>query len=377
MRQRPLYAARSGKLTPALEARLGVPFGQTTADGKFTLGHVECLGACATAPMFMATEKATGRIRYFEELDTPEKVDEVITLIASGRGFDSTERWPRGPFHHGGRPDTNFLLANVDHPDSHTLDAYLAAGGYKPPARPSSGGKTPAQVIDEMKAANVRGRGGAGFSAGVKWSFIPAGVYPRYLVVNADESEPGTFKDRMIMEYDPHQLLEGILLACYAIEAELAFIYIRGEYYFAAQRLEGAIAEAEARGILGDRVFGTVKKLKVVVHRGRGRVRVRRRNRTTDLARGRPWPSAAQAALPRGRRPVRQADHRQQRRDDQQRAPRARTRCGLVPAVGSSQQHRLPYLRHQRPGEEPRPLRAAARRHPPRADLRLGRRADR
>ena len=133
-----------------------------------------------------------------------------------------------------------------------------------------NGGKTPAQVIDEMKAANVRGRGGAGFSAGQKWSFIPQGVYPRYLVVNADESEPGTFKDRMIMEYDPHQLLEGIILAAYAIEAEHAFIYVRGEYYFAAERLQGAIAEAEARGILGDKVLGSGKKLKIVVHRGAG-----------------------------------------------------------------------------------------------------------
>ena len=121
-----------------------------------------------------------------------------------------------------------------------------------------------------MKAANVRGRGGAGFPAGQKWSFLPAGKYPRYLVVNADESEPGTFKDRMIMEYDPHQLIEGIILACYAIEAEQAFIYVRGEYYFAAERLEGAIAEAEAKGFLGDNIFGSGKKLEVVVHRGAG-----------------------------------------------------------------------------------------------------------
>ena len=121
-----------------------------------------------------------------------------------------------------------------------------------------------------MKAANVRGRGGAGFPAGQKWSFLPPGKYPRNLVVNADESEPGTFKDRMIMEYDPHQLIEGIILACHAIEAERAFIYVRGEYYFAAERLEGAIVEAEAKGFLGDNVFGTGKKLKVVVHRGAG-----------------------------------------------------------------------------------------------------------
>ncbi len=246
----PCMLRGAGQLTRALEERVGVRFGQTTRDGRFTLGHVECLGACATAPMFMATERQTGRIRYFEELDTPEKVDEALALIVSGHGFDTTERWPTGPFRHGGRPDTNFLLANVDKPDSHTLAVYRAGGGYET-AQAVLGGKTPGQVIEEMKAANVRGRGGVGFSAGVKWGFLPAGVTPRYLVVNADESEPGTFKDRMIMEYDPHQLLEGIILTCYAIEAERAFIYVRGEYYFAAQRLEGAIAEAEAAGILG------------------------------------------------------------------------------------------------------------------------------
>lgn len=258
------------KLGDLLKERLGIDFSQTTADGKFSLGRVECLGACATAPMFMCTEKYTGKIRYFEELHTPEKLDEALALIASGHGFDTCERWPLGPYHHGGRPDTNFLLARVDRPDSHKIETYIADGGYETARAVVAGGKTPQQVIDEVKAANVRGRGGAGFPAGQKWSFLPAGKYPRYLVVNADESEPGTFKDRMILEYDPHQLIEGIILACYAIEAERAFIYVRGEYYFAAQRLEGAIAEAEAKGFLGDNIFGSGKKLKVVVHRGAG-----------------------------------------------------------------------------------------------------------
>ncbi len=251
----PCMLRGSGKLAEALSARLGIEFGQTTPDGKFTLGHVECLGSCATAPMFSCTEKGTGKIRFFEELDTPEKIDEALALIASGRGFDTCERWPLGPFHHGGKPETNFLLARVDKPDSHKIEPYIADGGYELAkaviAGSSPWAKTPQQVIDEMKAANVRGRGGAGFPAGQKWGFLPPGKYPRYLVVNADESEPGTFKDRMIMEYDPHQLIEGIILACYAIEAERAFIYVRGEYYFAAQRLEEAVAEAKARGLLG------------------------------------------------------------------------------------------------------------------------------
>ncbi len=266
----PCMLAGSAKLADLLKERLGVDFGETTPDGKFTLGHVECLGACATAPMFMCTEKSTGGSRYFEELNAPEKLDEALALIASGHGFETCERWPLGPFHHGGSPDTNFLLARVDKPESHRIQTYSADGGYETAKAVITGGKTPQQVIDEVKSANVRGRGGAGFPAGQKWGFLPAGKYPRYLVVNADESEPGTFKDRMIMEYDPHQLIEGIILAAYAIEAERAFIYVRGEYYFAAQRLEGAIAEARTRGYLGQRIFGTAKNLEIVVHRGAG-----------------------------------------------------------------------------------------------------------
>jgi NADH-quinone oxidoreductase subunit F len=266
----PCLLGGAARLSDLLRERLGIDFGQTMPDGKFSLGHVECLGACATAPMFMCTEKATGKIRYFEELHTPEKLDEALVLIASGRGFDTCERWPHGPFRHGGKPEINFLLARVDKPDSHKIATYIADGGYETAKAVTTGGKMPVQVIDEMKAANVRGRGGAGFPAGQKWSFLPAGKYPRYLVVNADESEPGTFKDRMILEYDPHQLIEGIILTCYAIEAEIAFIYVRGEYYFAAQRLEGAVAEAKARGFLGQNIFGSRKKLEVVVHRGAG-----------------------------------------------------------------------------------------------------------
>ena len=210
----PCMLGGAAGLGDLLVERLGIGFGETTPDGKFSLGHIECLGSCATAPMFMCTEKATGRIRYFEELNTPEKLDAVLAAISEGRGFDTCERWPIGPFRHGGRPDTNILLARVDKPDSYRIATYIADGGYEVARGVIMGvgaipQRSPAQVIDEMKAANVRGRGGAGFSAGMKWGFVPAGKHPRYLVVNADESEPGTFKDRMIMEYDPHQLSRG------------------------------------------------------------------------------------------------------------------------------------------------------------------------
>ena len=271
----PCMLRGAGKLADEVKKRLDIDFGETTADGLFTLEPMECLGACGTAPVMSCTEKCTGKIRYFEELDTPEKVDEVLNLIRSGEGLSTTERWPLGPGRHGGDPETNFLLGRVDKPDSHLISTYVADGGYSTArgvltSAGSDEAWTPQRVIDEVKKANLRGRGGAGFPAGAKWGFLPKGVFPRYLVVNADESEPGTFKDRMIMEYDPHQLIEGIILAAFAIEAEKAFIYIRGEYYFAAERLAGAVAEAKEHGFLGDNIFGSGKKLDVIVHRGAG-----------------------------------------------------------------------------------------------------------
>ena len=267
----PCMLRGSGVLAERLKERLDIEFGErprTTASSPWARSNAWARAPprrCSCAPRRPRARSASSR-----SWTRPKKLEEAVTLIASGQGFDTCERWPLGPFRHGGKPETNFLLGRVDKPDSHKIDTYVADGGYETAKAVLTGGKTPQQVIDEMKAANVRGRGGAGFPAGQKWSFLPAGKYPRYLVVNADESEPGTFKDRMIMEYDPHQLVEGIILACYAIEAERAFIYVRGEYYFAAERLDGAIAEAEARGFLGDNVFGTGKKLKVVVHRGAG-----------------------------------------------------------------------------------------------------------
>ncbi len=275
----PCMVRGASRCVERLKERLGVEEGQTTPDGRFTLDHAECLGSCATAPMAMVTERSTGRIRYFEELDSPEDVDRFLDLLAAGRGFTHLERWtpdgdpdhtgrPAGPYRNGGM-EPRFLLARVNLPDSHRLARYEADGGYAT-ARRVLQEMTPAQVVDQVKASGIRGRGGAGFPTGVKWGFIPKDVYPRYLVVNADEGEPGTFKDRILMEYDPHQLIEGIIISAYAIQAEQAFIYIRGEYYFAYERLVQAVQEAREKGYLGQGLFGTDVDLEIVVHRGAG-----------------------------------------------------------------------------------------------------------
>jgi NADH-quinone oxidoreductase subunit F len=162
------------------------------------------------------------------------------------------------------------LLKNVDVPDGHLLSTYEAREGYRALAK-ALREHTPDEVIDLVKQSNLRGRGGAGFPTGMKWSFVPkrAGK-PKYLCCNADEGEPGTFKDRIIMERDPHQLIEGMAISAYAIGAETAYVYIRGEYVLAIQRLEQAIAEAHAKGYLGTRILGSDFSFVMHIHCGAG-----------------------------------------------------------------------------------------------------------
>lgn len=162
-----------------------------------------------------------------------------------------------------------FLLRNVGVPESHRLEVYLSRGGYQALGRVLKE-MQPAEVTDLVKRSGLRGRGGAGFPAGLKWSFVPKGSYPRYLVCNADEGEPGTCKDRVLMEEDPHLVLEGVAIACYAIEAHMGLIYVRGEFELAARRLEEAIDEARSCGWLGRSIAGSDYDLDVVVHRGAG-----------------------------------------------------------------------------------------------------------
>jgi NADH-quinone oxidoreductase subunit F len=166
------------------------------------------------------------------------------------------------------------LTANIDltrgAPDR---QAYERTGGYAA-ARDALLHLTPADVLARVKDSGLRGRGGAGFPTGQKWSFIPTGPgapHPKYFVVNADEMEPGTFKDRLLMEGDPHQLLEGIILSAYAVEADVAYIFLRWAYKLAARRIESAIAEAYDAHYLGRSIFGTAYSLELHLHVSAGR----------------------------------------------------------------------------------------------------------
>jgi NADH-quinone oxidoreductase subunit F len=154
------------------------------------------------------------------------------------------------------------LTRNFDRPQSHTLAGYRATGGYT--ALDRARHMEPAAIVEEVKKSNLRGLGGAGFPTGAKWSFIPKGhTGPVYLVVNADEGEPGTFKDRYLLERDPHALIEGMLIAARAIGSRLGFVYIRGEYVEPWRRFSGAVQEARGAGLVGP-------EFDIVVHRGAG-----------------------------------------------------------------------------------------------------------
>ncbi len=151
-------------------------------------------------------------------------------------------------------PEQRIIRNYVDRPDSHAIESYLSSGGYS--ALKKALGMAPAEVTNAVKKSGLRGRGGAGFPAGIKWGFIPPDSRkPVYLCCNADESEPGSFKDREILERDPHQMIEGIIIACYAIRSHKAYIYIRGEMPFGARRIQQAIDEAYEHGYLGRNIF--------------------------------------------------------------------------------------------------------------------------
>ena len=232
-----------------IEKRLKIRPGETTPDGELTLTEVECLCACEIAPMAQLDEQFVGPL------------DE-----------GTLDRLLRGQTHEPGpfiATDGPILSTRFKDPEGTWFDAYVKDGGYASARKALS--MRPAAIIDEVGKANLRGLGGAGFPSARKWSFIPKdSPKPKYLVVNADEGEPGTFKDRYILERDPHALLEGMIVAAYTIGSHKAYVYIRGEYFRSAERFGRAVEEAYAKGWLGKNIQGSGYDLDVVIHRGAG-----------------------------------------------------------------------------------------------------------
>ncbi len=255
----PCQLRGSARVLDQIKERLKLRPGETTSGQEVTLTEVECLCACEMSPMAQLDETFVG----------PLEGDTLGTVLQAAleHPADSAPLPAPEPFI---STDGPVLSLRFKDPDGTWLDDYLAADGYLAAKRVLTS-MAPSEVIDEVSRAKLRGLGGAGFPAGRKWSFIPKdSTKPTYLVVNADEGEPGTFKDRYILERDPHALLEGMIIAAHAIGSHKAYVYIRGEYFRSAHRLQRAIDEALERGWLGKNIQGTNFDLDVVIHRGAG-----------------------------------------------------------------------------------------------------------
>jgi NADH-quinone oxidoreductase subunit F len=226
-----------------------------SADGNYSIEFVECLASCGTAPVCMIDDD------LHENLD-PSAVADLISNPQSA--IRNPQLRPPHPLEH------RLVFKNIGRDDwKIDIGTYMRDGGYEQLRKAVTMSR--AEIVNQVKTSGLRGRGGAGFPCGVKWSFIkPDEKKPVYLICNADESEPGTFKDRYIIHEDPHQLLEGILISCFALNARTAYIYIRGEFPEGAKILERAIEEAREHNFLGKNILGTGFDVEVYIHRGAG-----------------------------------------------------------------------------------------------------------
>jgi len=255
----PCLLRGSGDVLDKIKETLKISPGETTPGQEVTLTEVECLCACEMSPMGQLDEAFIGPL--------DGKTIDTVLKTALENPQDSVPLPEPEPYI---STDGPVLSNRFKDPEGTWLQDYVADDGYVA-AKKVLTTMTPKQVIDEVSAANLRGLGGAGFPAGRKWSFVPKETdKPKFLVVNADEGEPGTFKDRYIMERDPHALLEGMIIAAYAIGSHKSYVYIRGEYFRSAQRLQRAVDEAYGKGWLGKDIQGTGFDLDVVIHRGAG-----------------------------------------------------------------------------------------------------------
>jgi NADH-quinone oxidoreductase subunit F len=242
--------------------RLEIGNKETTEDGMFSLEEVECIGACTGAPAMQVNYD------FYENLTTL-KFDRIIEDLDKDRK-PAPEPVISGALHDRHPLETPLISARWGIKDSRTIDVYLKNGGYKALEKALKQ-MTPETIIDEVKKSNLRGRGGAGFPTGMKWSFVPKdSPKARYVICNADEAEPGTCKDRPLMEMDPHQLIEGMVIAGRAIGSNRGFIYMRGEYRYIQALVDEAIAEAYQRRYLGKNILDSGFDYDLLVHTGAG-----------------------------------------------------------------------------------------------------------
>jgi NADH-quinone oxidoreductase subunit F len=226
-----------------------------SADGQYSIEFVECLASCGSAPVAMVDDNFKENI----------KLEDAAKLLKLERSDATLPKvLPPHP------REKRLVFKNIDREGwTNDIECYLNDGGYAELKKALTMPRV--DIVNEVKASGLRGRGGAGFPCGVKWGFIKQDeTKPVYLICNADESEPGTFKDRYIIHQDPHQLIEGMIISCFAVGAKLAYLYIRGEFPEGAQILEKALAEARQRGFLGKNILGSGFDCEIYVHRGAG-----------------------------------------------------------------------------------------------------------
>ena len=271
----------------------------------------------------------------------PTDVEAIVSGALRERPFD----WPKSA-------GEMILLRNVFKEDSASLETYRKGGGYA--KLKDFLAMKPEDIIEALKKANLRGRGGAGFPTGLKWGFLPKNDQPRYLCVNADEGEPGTYKDRLILERDPHQLLESCIVSSYAINCKTCYIYIRGEFFEGIRVMQKAIDEAYAAGLLGQGHPRHRRRPRDHAPQRRRVLRVRRGDGAHREPGGQARPAAREAAVPGGVRPLQLPHGGEQRRDPDLRAPDPRARGGVVRGPGHGEERRPQAVLHQRSGEAAR-----------------------
>ncbi|PIY31866.1 MAG: NADH-quinone oxidoreductase subunit NuoF [Candidatus Infernicultor aquiphilus] len=257
----PCYMAGSENLLKYLKDKLKIQEGETSADGLFTLESTSCLGICAVAPAIMVNDRVYGDLNI-------QKLDQIIERRK--RGKIEKEKFVSLRANILSNKEGRIVLQNCGIINPESIEEYKMRNGYAALSKAIIK-MTPQEVIKEVKDSKLVGRGGAAFPTGLKWEFtFRAADKPKYIVCNADEGEPGTFKDRLILENDPHKIVEAMVIAGYAVGAEYGYIYIRGEYNLSIKRIKQAIEMAKEQNYLGKNILGTKFSFNLVIREGAG-----------------------------------------------------------------------------------------------------------
>jgi NADH-quinone oxidoreductase subunit F len=259
----PCHVMGSSTIFKEVHKILGIGIGESTPDGVFYLEQCECLGVCSVAPAMMVNYDIHGNLdgaklkQIFDNYKKKEPIvgEECGPEVEGKKCIIDSKQEKR-------------LLADIGTIDPLEVDSYVKNGGYETLQKAVKMDR--ADIIDQVKDSGLRGRGGAGFPAGMKWSFVTKGDMQKYVVCNADEGEPGTFKDRILMEENPQLLLEGMAICGYAIDASIGYIYVRGEFRRSIERLQRAIDQARAKGLLGENLFGSGFSFDIFIKEGGG-----------------------------------------------------------------------------------------------------------